>query len=169
MLGKLTLNTNNSYDALKAIDLALRGKVLKMALSAAAVPITERAKELAPDGDVGRNGKPPTNPLQTATAAARFEHKLNKVIKYAVRLSEYGGYAVLGGDSKKALFMNIDFSDKAFGTGRKHVLWGKKLANPENRVQKNRFMDRAFDEKISSSVAIFEKTVAYEIDLAANG
>lgn len=126
---------NREMERFRKFPSDIVSRVMPKALELAAKPIKEGMKQKLPDSD-----KTGTREKMSRSAKARWPHKLNQQVTHKRIEDSMGMAIIIGVNQLKGSLVNIDFGEKAYTEGRRHVLWdskGERTHSPEFRVQKN--------------------------------
>jgi hypothetical protein len=102
-----------------------------------------------PDGTESRK-------KQSKTTAARFPNHMKQHVRIK-RLRDRLGMASIIGTTTEVGQTHFDFGKKAKTTGRVHILWGKRPANPPSRIQRKELQD--LPEQVGNHIASIAENV----------
>jgi hypothetical protein len=153
MSSKLELNS-----LLVNLEARFQKAIVQEAFPKAADVIAEKAKAamipMLPDGIASG-----TRARQTDDVRKKFRYHMNRNVSIKP-LMDREGVARLVGVEKKVGQVNFDMGEKAKKIGRLHVLWGKRLAKPPLRVQRQEYQD--IPDKIHNQMAEIAERIAIE-------
>ncbi len=101
-------------------------------------------RDKLPDGD---------RSLQSRKSRERFPYKLRDRVRYKI-IKDNSGILAIAGVDYRGQHVRFDFGNKAKSAGRTHVLWGKRLATPPNRVQRKELQDIPQQVKVEMAPVI---------------
>ncbi len=150
-------------DLLDQLPMLLRGTAFDKAMRAAAKPVVEKAKELAPQGnDADRKKR-----SKKQKASADWNVRLRSTITSKLSKRENGGTVVVGPSWPRGNKAHFDWGIRSFGKGREKVLWGKRTGEVvRNEIH---WLKRAGDLAKEQAIAAFEEEVRRAIAELTNG
>ena len=147
--------------ALENIPAMFIFKVADVAMKAAAKPVIDKAKSIAPSSrqSYGTNGPTRKKWSRKYKTNAAYQNDSGKEIGVKVLKSSRGAIAYVG--AKYPLGNKQQFNDSGSGKGRRVVYWGK----PQGTIyrRKERFLQRAYDETRNEQTTAFIAAAEAEV------